>query len=407
MPKKSNKGGDQAKPSQEEREETNKVGINHLIIDRILEKCQKETGYGVSTVAFTALVLAAFNGGPVGREMIHGNGFDYFINEMTRYIKERMKFIKDGIYKTSYELNLHIPEKLSRNDALFTEFIEIIKNSNDQESAPINGRIKSLLEVCRQPEIERLENELMKLKSFKNSEKIKELKQRKMRDIELHMSSSGSINIKRVRELGVQLDNLSNEKSMLEDKSLSLFIDVMYKIIRFIEKFNEVQVLTQVDSDKLERLTSELEAINPDETVHSVTRNAFYEYTINLHHRVGTAYLNQSLGQASMPSATAQPSPADVNECELCQIKTGCDGAKLKKCKCRQVRYCSSECQRTDWPRHKQACSWYQAGFDLRHQDEGGEGPAASGPSRHHAPELDEEDDCVSSEIAVNPEEVD
>lgn len=412
MPKKSNKKGDQAKLPQDDSEKTGEAGINRLMIDRILEAWQTGTRSGMSTVAFITLVLAAFNGGPVGRDMVYGDGYCYFLNGVTRYIAERMKVIKDGIYKTRYELNVHVPKELHQNTAMFNELIDIIKDAKGKKNVQVNEHIKVLLESYRKSEIERLENDLIKLRSFRNSDKVKDLKQKKMDEIELHISSNISIDLERVRVLAVQLDNLSKEKSKFEDKDLECFIDVMYKIIKFIEKFNEVQVLTQVDRSELERMTSELEAINPDETVHHVVLNMFYDYTINLHHRVGTAYLNQSLGQASMTSATAElgteqepeatseldvtsgPLPTDsmddANKCELCGGKTGDSGSKLKKCKCKQVRYCSPECQRADWQRHKVNCSWYQAGLDLRHQDEGGEGPAARGPVRRNAPELDE-----------------
>jgi hypothetical protein len=42
-----------------------------------------------------------------------------------------------------------------------------------------------------------------------------------------------------------------------------------------------------------------------------------------------------------------------------CCGKTGND---LFKCPCKAVRYCCSECQRTQWPLHKTVCALHRAG---------------------------------------------
>ena len=47
-----------------------------------------------------------------------------------------------------------------------------------------------------------------------------------------------------------------------------------------------------------------------------------------------------------------------VKDCAVCSKTTASTGAKLKSCAlCRGVRYCSSECQKADWPNHKLTCS--------------------------------------------------
>ena len=53
-----------------------------------------------------------------------------------------------------------------------------------------------------------------------------------------------------------------------------------------------------------------------------------------------------------------------VNGCVTCR-KFVPQVAELKKCKvCRVVYYCSKECQRADWPRHKRECSATRADVD-------------------------------------------
>jgi hypothetical protein len=53
-----------------------------------------------------------------------------------------------------------------------------------------------------------------------------------------------------------------------------------------------------------------------------------------------------------------------VNGCMTCR-KSVPAVAKLKKCKtCQVVYYCSKECQRADWPRHKRECSARRADVD-------------------------------------------
>ena len=55
-----------------------------------------------------------------------------------------------------------------------------------------------------------------------------------------------------------------------------------------------------------------------------------------------------------------------VNGCVTCR-KSVPAVAELKKCKaCRVVYYCSKECQRADWPRHKRECSARRADVDSK-----------------------------------------
>ena len=42
--------------------------------------------------------------------------------------------------------------------------------------------------------------------------------------------------------------------------------------------------------------------------------------------------------------------------CETCGAVKSSDGSACKKCACKQVYYCSKECQRTDWDKHKARC---------------------------------------------------
>lgn len=55
------------------------------------------------------------------------------------------------------------------------------------------------------------------------------------------------------------------------------------------------------------------------------------------------------------PSAAKRDAKLYVDEpyCATCKIQT-----QLKSCqKCRSICYCSSTCQRSDWPRHKLECA--------------------------------------------------
>ena len=48
------------------------------------------------------------------------------------------------------------------------------------------------------------------------------------------------------------------------------------------------------------------------------------------------------------------PAASSLNFCYYCEEST----SNLKKCsRCRNVSYCSIECQRTDWKRHKVDCT--------------------------------------------------
>ncbi|KAI0798254.1 hypothetical protein C8Q75DRAFT_708684 [Abortiporus biennis] len=55
---------------------------------------------------------------------------------------------------------------------------------------------------------------------------------------------------------------------------------------------------------------------------------------------------------------TGEDAPMDEKKCHACGKKEG----SLKQCgKCHSTRYCSSECQRKDWPAHKKTCSPFSA----------------------------------------------
>lgn len=410
MPKKSNKNRGKAEPSRDDSEEAAK--INHLLIDRIMDECQTGTGRGMSTSAFIALVLAAFNGGPVGREMNEGNGYPYFWQRIDSYRNEQIPILKEKIQNEVNAFSVLFPFELRDNKVLYKKLMDTIKNTKGVEVLKLDESIIELLKSIHASKIDKLRDQLKTLDSLRNSEKVKKLKQEKIQEIELRISTQSSIDYVKAQELGHRIHNMQEEWKKMYSDPPNRFINVMHNLIGFIYAFNEVQFLAQADRNELELLIDELAAIDPDETVHRVLRHAFYDYTVNLHHRVGTAYLNQdhnpTQAATSGPvSASLPESAAEMHHCELCHEKPGDGAAKLKKCKCRQVRYCSSKCQMQDWPKHKQTCLWYNGEVDLRHQDEGGEGPAARGPVRRHAPELDEEDDCVDSGSAGIVEEVD
>ena len=52
-----------------------------------------------------------------------------------------------------------------------------------------------------------------------------------------------------------------------------------------------------------------------------------------------------------------------VKACAVCSKTVASTGAELKSCAlCRGVRYCSSECQKSDWSGHKLTCSGRKEG---------------------------------------------
>lgn len=56
-------------------------------------------------------------------------------------------------------------------------------------------------------------------------------------------------------------------------------------------------------------------------------------------------------------------SPATTLYCFRCQHHPGPDDEPLKRCgRCRARHYCTADCQRNDWPRHKQECRILAAG---------------------------------------------
>ncbi len=52
-------------------------------------------------------------------------------------------------------------------------------------------------------------------------------------------------------------------------------------------------------------------------------------------------------------SATSKPQDATPTHCSSCSKIS----PSLKKCRCHLVQYCSVECQRNDWPRHRDECT--------------------------------------------------
>ena len=48
-----------------------------------------------------------------------------------------------------------------------------------------------------------------------------------------------------------------------------------------------------------------------------------------------------------------QKNPSEVRDCQWCEAP----GAKQQCSRCKQVSYCSRECQRFDWARHKYNCT--------------------------------------------------
>jgi mitochondrial splicing suppressor protein 51 len=48
----------------------------------------------------------------------------------------------------------------------------------------------------------------------------------------------------------------------------------------------------------------------------------------------------------------------DLNKCGSCGKSEGADGKPLKRCaKCQTTRYCSRDCQKADFKKHKKECS--------------------------------------------------
>ncbi|CAJ2504881.1 Uu.00g122750.m01.CDS01 [Anthostomella pinea] len=47
----------------------------------------------------------------------------------------------------------------------------------------------------------------------------------------------------------------------------------------------------------------------------------------------------------------------DMDKCNTCGGKKGKNGAELKKCsRCSKTKYCSVECQKEDWSKHRKTC---------------------------------------------------
>ena len=62
--------------------------------------------------------------------------------------------------------------------------------------------------------------------------------------------------------------------------------------------------------------------------------------------------VNRSVPADNLPSAS-NIAPNKQNKCEGCEKEF----STLRKCRCHQVAYCSVECQRKDWQKHKDVCS--------------------------------------------------
>ncbi|KAF4622914.1 hypothetical protein D9613_001508 [Agrocybe pediades] len=82
------------------------------------------------------------------------------------------------------------------------------------------------------------------------------------------------------------------------------------------------------------------------------------------------AIIAQNQMMAAMTPGIGPQAPAKIREkpegvefplsascCNCKKDSTGTPDARLRRCaRCKLVRYCSTECQVTDWPRHKQNC---------------------------------------------------
>jgi hypothetical protein len=52
-----------------------------------------------------------------------------------------------------------------------------------------------------------------------------------------------------------------------------------------------------------------------------------------------------------------KPSESSGDRCRVCDRDRSRNGTALLKCaKCHDAKYCSAECQRTDWKKHKAVC---------------------------------------------------
>lgn len=66
-------------------------------------------------------------------------------------------------------------------------------------------------------------------------------------------------------------------------------------------------------------------------------------------------------GVAAPPAPSSQPPPPSRphRRCAACGATEGSQGHRVRKCSaCRQVYYCSTECQHADWPAHKKLCCY-------------------------------------------------
>ena len=77
----------------------------------------------------------------------------------------------------------------------------------------------------------------------------------------------------------------------------------------------------------------------------------------------GCMALDQAAAASSQQAGvSASASAAAPAACAACGRSAGEGGRKLRKCKgCRSVAYCSTDCQKTHWRRHKAACQAAQA----------------------------------------------
>ena len=83
------------------------------------------------------------------------------------------------------------------------------------------------------------------------------------------------------------------------------------------------------------------------------------------------AFFHKSIGAVVLLMSTKADGHASANQvmhsmaeptpfgklCAWCGGRSWCDGGKLKKCPCKTVRYCGTECQHAHWADHRACCS--------------------------------------------------
>ena len=70
-----------------------------------------------------------------------------------------------------------------------------------------------------------------------------------------------------------------------------------------------------------------------------------------------TTTKSHDYGHTTTHDAKRTPTAMSLKgHCETCGAVKSSDGSACKKCACKQVYYCSKECQRTDWDNHKARC---------------------------------------------------